>query len=77
MSRGKRYNGEAKLNMKKVLAVLVALLVIVMFVFVIYKLVTNGKGERMTNNYYFTFSAYLISLQKISFEVIEIKIFKK
>ena len=54
MSRGKRYNGEAKLNMKKVLAVLVALLVIVMFVFVIYKLVTNGKGERMTNNYYFT-----------------------
>ena len=34
MSRGKRYNGEAKLNMKKVLAVLVALLVIVMFVFV-------------------------------------------
>lgn len=44
MSRGKRYNGEAKLNMKKVLAVLVALLVIVMFVFVIYKLVTNGKG---------------------------------
>ena len=54
MSRGKRYNGEAKLNMKKVLAVLVALLVIVMFIFVIYKLVTNGKGERMTNNYYFT-----------------------
>ena len=37
MSRGKRYNGEAKLNMKKVLAVLVALLVIVMFVFVIYR----------------------------------------
>lgn len=54
MSRGKRYNGEAKLNMKKVLAVVIALLVIVMFVFVIYKLVTNGRGERMTNNYYFT-----------------------
>lgn len=54
MSRGKRYNGEAKLNMKKVLAVIIALLVIVMFVFVIYKLVTNGKGERMTNDYYFT-----------------------
>lgn len=54
MSRGKRYNGEAKLNMKKVLAVVIALLVIVMFVSVIYKLVTNGRGERMTNNYYFT-----------------------
>lgn len=54
MSKGKRYNGEAKLNMKKVLAVVIALLVIVMFVFIIYKLVTNGKGERMTNNYYFT-----------------------
>ena len=54
MSRGKRYNGEAKLNMKKVLAVVIAMLVIVMFVFVIYKLITNGKGERMTNDYYFT-----------------------
>ncbi len=54
MSRGKRYNGEAKLNMKKVLAVVIAMLVIVMFIFVIYKLVTNGKGERMTNDYYFT-----------------------
>lgn len=54
MSRGKRYNGEAKLNMKKVLAVVVALLVIVMFVFVIYKLVSNGSGQRMTNDYYFT-----------------------
>ena len=54
MSRGKRYNGEAKLNMKKVLAVVVALLVIVMFVFVIYKLVSNGKGQRMTNDFYFT-----------------------
>lgn len=54
MSRGKRYNGKAKLNMKKVLAVVIAMLVIVMFIFVIYKLVTNGKGERMTNDYYFT-----------------------
>ena len=54
MSRGKRYNGEAKLNKKKVLAVVVAILVIIMFILVIYKLVSNGSGERMTNNYYFT-----------------------
>lgn len=54
MSRGKRYNGEAKLNMKKVLAAVVALLVIVMFVFVIYKLVSNGRGQRMTNDFFFT-----------------------
>ena len=54
MSRGKRYNGEAKLNKKKVLAVVVAILVIIMFILVIYKLVSNGSGERMTSNYYFT-----------------------
>ncbi len=54
MGRGKRYNGEAKLNMKKVFAVIIALVVIIMFIFIIYKLVANGQGTRMTSVYYFT-----------------------
>ncbi len=54
MGRGKRYNGEAKLNMKKVFAVVIALVVIIMFIFIIYKLVANGQGTRMTSVYYFT-----------------------
>ena len=31
MSRGKRYNGEQKLNMKKVFAVIITIIVIIMF----------------------------------------------
>ena len=38
MSRGKRYDGEQKLNIKKVFAVLIAILVIIMFVLGIQKL---------------------------------------
>ena len=39
MSRGKRYNGsEHKLNIKKVIAVIIAFLVIIMFVAVFIKL---------------------------------------
>lgn len=32
MSRGKRYEGEPKLNIKKVFAVLIAIAVIIMFI---------------------------------------------
>lgn len=38
MSRGKRYDGEQKLNIKKVFAVIIALAVIIMFIFGISKL---------------------------------------
>lgn len=31
MSRGKRYNGEQKLNLKKVFAVIITIIVIIMF----------------------------------------------
>lgn len=41
MSRGKRYDGEQKLNMKKVFAVLIAIAVIVMFVIGIKELFTT------------------------------------
>ena len=35
MSRGKRYDTEPKLNMKKVFAVIIAIAVIIMFIFII------------------------------------------
>lgn len=44
MSRGKRYDGEQKLNLKKVFAVIIAIAVILMFIIGINKLFSN-KGE--------------------------------
>lgn len=48
MGRGRRYSDEKRLNIKKVFAVIIAILVIVMFFIVISKLLTtNGKaGEK-------------------------------
>ena len=40
MSRGKRYDGEKKLNLKKVFAVILVFIVLIMFVIVIQKLLT-------------------------------------
>ena len=48
-SRGKRYSGEQKLNFKKVFAVLIVILVIVMFVIGIKKILTQDKGEKISN----------------------------
>ena len=44
MGRGKRYNPEHKLNIKKVIAVIIAFLVIIMFVAVFIKLM-QPKAE--------------------------------
>ena len=41
MSRGKRYDTEPKLNMKKVFAVIIAVVVIIMFIFIIKGLLTK------------------------------------
>ena len=41
MSRGKRYDTEPKLNMKKVFAVIIAIVVIIMFIFIIKGLLTK------------------------------------
>ncbi|MBP3707260.1 MAG: WG repeat-containing protein [Clostridia bacterium] len=56
MSRGKRYNDEQKLNLKKVFAVIVTIVVIVMFVIGIKKLLKkeNPITEYFTENAYFT-----------------------
>ena len=56
MSRGKRYNDEQKLNMKKVFAVIIAIIVIIMFFIGIKNLLK--KDEIVVNNFteisYFT-----------------------
>ena len=56
MSRGKRYSGEAKLNYKKVLAVIIAIIVFILAIIMIKKVVTKAKDTKpieITN--YFAF----------------------
>lgn len=54
MSRGKRYDTEPKLNMKKVLAVIVAVIVIIMFIFIIKGLLKkdNTTGKITSRSYF-------------------------
>lgn len=46
MSKGKRYNKESKLNIKKVIAVIIAMIVIVMFVIGLQKLLGMAKDNK-------------------------------
>ena len=46
MSKGRRYNGEAHLNYAKVFAVLIAIVVIVMCIFLVKKLLTKAKNTQ-------------------------------
>lgn len=53
MSRGKRYE-EPKLNMKKVFAVIIAIIVVIMFVFIIKGIIKNGTDKtKITSQSYF------------------------
>ena len=54
MSRGKRYDSEPKLNMKKVFAVAIAIVVIIMFIFITKGLLSKDttSGKITTKNYY-------------------------
>ena len=54
MSRGRRYNDEPKLNVKKVIAVIILIAVIIMFIFAIKKILQNNSGEQITSTHYFT-----------------------
>lgn len=56
-TRGRRYNGEKKLNMKKVLAVIITVLVIIMFVIGIKEIL---KGDARTNEKLFPLAYYTI-----------------
>lgn len=46
INKGRRYNNEPKLNIKKVIAVILAIAVFVMFIVVIKKLLQTGKEEK-------------------------------
>lgn len=54
MSRAKRYSNEPKLNIKKVIAVILAIIVIIMFIFAIKTLLSNSKkqGKVTATSYY-------------------------
>lgn len=54
MGRGRRYDGEKRLNMKKVFAVIIAIIVIIMFIIVLNKLLTKDKDEKIISESYFT-----------------------
>lgn len=55
MGRGRRYDKEPKLNIKKVFAVILAILVLVMFIFIIKNAVKQGKKEgKISSTTYFT-----------------------
>ena len=58
-NRGRRYDGEPKLNIKKVIAVLIILAVIIMCVILIYKFATDessSETKTVTNSYITVFS---------------------
>lgn len=55
MSRGRRYNEEKKLNYKKVFAVIIAVVVLIMLIFIIRSFLTKDKETgKITSTSYFT-----------------------
>lgn len=55
MSRGRRYEQEPKLNLKKVFAVIIAIAVIIMFVFIIKGILSKGEDKgKITSESYFS-----------------------
>lgn len=54
MSKGRRFDAEPKLNMKKVFAVIIAIAVIIMFIFIIKRLLTKEDPQgKITSESYF------------------------
>ena len=54
MSRGRRYNNEPKLNIKKVIGVIVAIIVIIMFVIAIKNLLnSDSTSNKLVSTSYF------------------------
>ena len=52
-ARGRRYDKEPKLNMKKVIAVILAIIVIIMFVIIINIVTSDGENSRISSLSYF------------------------
>lgn len=57
MSRGRRYDSEPKLNLKKVFAVIIAIVVVIMIVFILKGILVNGdkKGKISSHSYFVAF----------------------
>ena len=53
-SKGRRYTQEPKLNIKKVIAVIIAIAVIIMFVILLKKFLTEGTSSRLQTTQYFS-----------------------
>lgn len=54
MGKGKRYEAKPKLNLKKVFAVIIAIIVIIMFIFILKNLLTsNNKLNKIASKTYF------------------------
>ena len=69
MSKGKRYNGtEAKLNIKKVIAVIIALLVIIMFIAIIIRTI---NPQKKTNTEKKAATAYYVAYENNKWGVID------
>ena len=58
MSRGRRYESEPKLNIKKVIATVVAFIVIIMFIFSLKNLLTKPKIKEEISTIATYYSAY-------------------
>ena len=60
MGRGKRYDGEQKLNIKKVVATVLVLVVLIMLIVLIVKFIKKGKNnttqKNITNSYISVFT---------------------
>lgn len=58
MSKGKRYSGEARLNYKKVFAVIIAIIVIIMFIIIVKNLISKAQDKSNTTavDYYAVYS---------------------
>lgn len=65
-SRGRRYDSEPKLNIKKVIAVILAIAVIIMFVFVIKGIITKGKDKTDISSV-----SYFVSFQDNKWGIID------
>lgn len=53
MSRGKRYDNEPKLNIKKVIAIIVAIVLIIMFIIAIKSLLNSESSSKIVSTTYF------------------------
>ena len=76
MSRGRRYNNEPKLNMKKVIAVIIAIAVIVMFVIAIKNLLNSdsSSSKLVSASYFLINKDFPVISAGCSFPIISIKV---